>query len=78
MLLFFAHIDNCIASEEKERLRYEGRTVDALVPTAEEGRGQLRKASVRRKRPETRRCPNGGTRPGAARTPVLSGRHPGK
>lgn len=34
---------------------------DALAILAEEGRGKLRKATERCKRPETRRYPNGGT-----------------
>ena len=40
----------------------EGRTVDASVPWAEEGRGKLRKASGSRTQALIRGCPNGGTR----------------
>lgn len=36
--------------------------VDALALTAEEGRGKLRKAAGRSKRPMNRRYPNGETR----------------
>ena len=35
---------------------------DALAILADEGRGKLRKATERCKRPLTRRYPNGGTR----------------
>ncbi len=41
------------------------RTENALASSAEEGRGTLRKAPVRRVQPLTRRCPNGETRVGA-------------
>ena len=34
---------------------------DALALRDDEGRGKLRKAVVRRKRPLTHRCPNGAT-----------------
>ena len=36
--------------------------MDALALGGDEGRGKLRKAAVRRKRPLTRRFPNGTTR----------------
>ena len=40
----------------------QGRTADALALGGDEGRGKLRKSPVRRKRPLTRRYPNGTTR----------------
>jgi len=43
------------------RSSYKERRVNALAPGAEEGRGKLRKAAVRRKQPSTRRYPNGET-----------------
>ena len=45
------------SSEEEHR-------VDAKAPTAEEGRGKLRKATGNRKQVTIRGYPNGGTRPG--------------
>ena len=45
------------SSEEEHR-------VDAKAPTAEEGRGQLRKATGSCKQATIRGYPNGGTRPG--------------
>ena len=45
------------SSEEEHR-------VDAKAPTAEEGRGQLRKATGNCKQVSIRGYPNGGTRPG--------------
>jgi len=36
--------------------------VDALEPSGDEGRGKLRKASVRSTHPKIRRLPNGVTR----------------
>jgi hypothetical protein len=39
----------------------EGRMEDALAPSDDEGRGKLRKATGRCKRPLIRRCPNGET-----------------
>ena len=36
--------------------------MDAQAPSADEGRGKLRKATVSRKQAETRRYPNGETR----------------
>ena len=43
------------SSEEEHR-------ADALAPSAEEGRGKLRKATGSRKQAMNRRSPNGGTR----------------
>ena len=40
----------------------QGRMADALALGGDEGRGKLRKSPVRRKRPLTRRYPNGTTR----------------
>jgi len=45
--------------------------VDAQAPYAEEGRGQLRKATRSRKQALIRRYPNGGTRRG--KCPVTYG-----
>ena len=42
-------------------LSYKGRTVDALAPGADEGRGERRNASGSCKRALIRRCPNGET-----------------
>jgi hypothetical protein len=42
----------------------EGHRVDAKAPTAEEGRGQLRKATRSRKQALNRGSPNGETRRG--------------
>ena len=39
----------------------KGRMGDALAPGGDEGRGKLRKAAGRCKRPLIRRCPNGAT-----------------
>ena len=39
----------------------KGRMGDALAPGGDEGRGKLRKAAGRCKRPLIRRCPNGET-----------------
>ena len=47
--------------DERERSSYKGRTADALVHGAEEGRDKLRKATVRSKYPLIRRYPNEGT-----------------
>jgi hypothetical protein len=44
--------------------------VDALVLGGEEGRGQLRKATVSRKQAKTRGYPNGETRQGGALAPI--------
>ena len=44
------------------RSREQGRTVDALVPWADEGRGKLRKSSGSRTQALIRGRPNGGTR----------------
>ena len=52
------------SSEEEHR-------VDAQAPYAEEGRGQLRKATRSRKQALIRRYPNGGTRRG--KCPVTYG-----
>ena len=41
----------------------EGRSVDALAPRGEEGRGTLRKAAGRCERSLIRGCPNGETHP---------------
>ena len=43
---------------------------DALAPRDDEGRGKLRKAAGRCKRPLIRRCPNGETLPGEAWKPA--------
>jgi hypothetical protein len=58
------HLDIGIEGSNRgkvSRIRYKGHTVNALAPGADEGRGKLRKAADRRKRPLTRRCPNGAT-----------------
>ena len=47
--------------------RNQGRTVDALALEGDEGRGKLRKAAVRCRRPVTRGCPNGATLPAEGR-----------
>jgi len=44
--------------------RYEEHTGDALEPMAEEGRGKLRKAAVRCKRPNDPRMSEWGNLPG--------------
>ncbi len=54
--------------------RNQGRTVDALALEGDEGRGKLRKAAVRCRRPVTRGCPNGATRPVEDRPLPLSGK----
>ena len=46
----------------------QGRMADALARGGDEGRGKLRKSTVRRKRPLTRGCPNGTTRPPEGRS----------
>ena len=51
-----AHEDKSGKSSEEEH------RADALAPSAEEGRGKLRKATGSRKQAESRRCPNGETR----------------
>ena len=57
----------CIATrggmdpKEKKSSEEEHRA-DALAPSAEEGRGKLRKATGSRKQAMNRRSPNGGTR----------------
>ena len=51
--------------ERRERLIWsseEESMVDALEPSGDEGRGKLRKASVRSTHPTIRRLPNGVTR----------------
>ena len=55
-------------AKEKER---EERMVDAWAQGGEEGRGKLRKASGRCKRPLIRRYPNGGTRCVEDTSPVI-------
>jgi hypothetical protein len=50
---------------------YSGRTVNALAPGVDEGRGQLRKASVSRKQALTRRSPNGATHSGSSLSIVI-------
>ena len=42
--------------------RKKGHGADALAQEGDEGRGKLRKAAVRCRRPVTRGCPNGATR----------------
>jgi hypothetical protein len=49
---------------------------DALALRDDEGRGKLRKATERRKRSVTRRCPNGATRHVEDMTPLR--RKPGE
>jgi hypothetical protein len=55
---------------------YQGLTVDALVPDAEEGRGSLRKASGSREQAPIRGYPNGETR--WSEPPALSAEHIGR
>jgi hypothetical protein len=49
-------------SQDKEKSSEEEHRADALAPSAEEGRGKLRKATGSRKQAENRRYPNGETR----------------
>ena len=54
-----------------EKKKEEGHAVDALASSAEEGRGQLRKASGSRNQAVIRRSPNGATHhPVRGDTPV--------
>ena len=46
----------------EKRSSYKERKGNALAPGADEGRSDLRKATVRRKQPSTRGFPNGETR----------------
>jgi hypothetical protein len=55
-------VGGMVVGETTIRSSVEGRTVDALARTGEEGRGKLRKASGRSTHPVIRRCPNGETR----------------
>ena len=48
-------------SQDKEKSSEEEHRADALAPSAEEGRGKLRKATVSRKQAFNRGCPNGET-----------------
>lgn len=49
----------------KHMAKLQGRMVNDLAPSAEEGRGTLRKAPMRRVQPVSRRFPNGETHAGA-------------
>ena len=55
--------DDCLLTTDVTRHKssYEGHTVDALAPRAEEGRGKLRKARGNRKQVLIPRYPNGET-----------------
>ena len=62
--------ENCRATSERKsivfsvsRRKLQGLTVDALAPSAEEGRGSLRKASGSREQASIRGYPNGETHP---------------
>ena len=50
-----------MSEELIEKVKHEGRRVDALALRADEGRDKLRKASGRSKYPSIRRFPNGET-----------------
>ena len=56
----------------------EEREEDALASNGEEGRGELRKATVSRRQAMTRGCPNGETRADEVRAPAIeAGANPG-
>jgi len=59
--------------------RKKGHGADALAQEGDEGRGKLRKAAVRCRRPVTRGCPNGATRQsGGLTSPLLRRGEPGE
>ena len=55
--------DDCLLTADVTRHKssYEGHTVDALAPRAEEGRGKLRKVMGSRKQALIHESPNGET-----------------
>ena len=55
-------VNNKGKEKNEQRSSYKEHRADALAPRAEEGRGQLRKATVSRKQALTRGYPNGETR----------------
>lgn len=65
---FVEKLDDAVVAKQLEEETFEreessckGHTVNALVPTGDEGRAKLRKATVSCKGALTRGCPNGVT-----------------
>ncbi len=55
--------------DRNHRSSYKEHREDALAPRADEGRSELRKATVSRKQTMTRGCPNGETRHAESMSP---------
>jgi len=56
------NIADRLRNKPKKRSSYKEHREDALAPRADEGRSELRKATVSGKHAMTRGCPNGETR----------------